>query len=211
MGKGEETRSRILDIAEDSVLQKGFNATSIDEVIAEAGLTKSGFFYHFADKNELARALLLRFLKRDTEMQDEIFERARELVGDPLYAFLAGLKMFAEMVEDMPNGHPGCLVATFCYQDRLFDATVRDLNRRIVAGWRKRFRHWLDEIAEVHPPRDGIDLDAMADMVSAVVDGGIITSRALGEPRVVAQQIMLYRSFVALAFTPPPGAEQSPA
>ena len=45
-----------LDIAEANVLQKGFAATSLDEIIFEAGLTKSGFFYHFRDKTELARA-----------------------------------------------------------------------------------------------------------------------------------------------------------
>ena len=54
MGKGEATRERILEIAEAAVLAKGFGATSIEEVIAEAGLTKSGFFYHFKDKNALA-------------------------------------------------------------------------------------------------------------------------------------------------------------
>ena len=55
MGKGEATRERILEIAEAAVLAKGFGATSIEEVIAEAGLTKSGFFYHFKDKHDLAR------------------------------------------------------------------------------------------------------------------------------------------------------------
>ena len=63
MRKGAETRERILEIAEASVLAKGFAATSIEEVIAEAGITKSGFFYHFKDKNELARAML-RALRR---------------------------------------------------------------------------------------------------------------------------------------------------
>lgn len=43
----------------------------------------------------------------------------------------------------------------------------------------------------------------MADMVPTVVDGGIITARAMAEPKVVAQQIMLYRTFVQLAFLPP--------
>jgi AcrR family transcriptional regulator len=60
MGKGEATRERILEIAEAAVLAKGFGATSIEEVIAEAGLTKSGFFYHFKDKNALAREMLRR-------------------------------------------------------------------------------------------------------------------------------------------------------
>ena len=47
--KGGETREQILAVAEASVLAKGFAATSIEEIIAEVGLTKSGFFYHFRD------------------------------------------------------------------------------------------------------------------------------------------------------------------
>ena len=35
-------------------------------------------------------------------------------------------------IEDMPNGHPGCVVATAAYQDRLFDRDVREANRRAV-------------------------------------------------------------------------------
>jgi TetR/AcrR family transcriptional regulator, transcriptional repressor for nem operon len=42
MRKGDETRERILEIAEMSVLAKGFAATSIEEIIAEAGITKAG-------------------------------------------------------------------------------------------------------------------------------------------------------------------------
>ena len=45
--KGERTRDRILDLAYDSVIRKGFAATSIEELVEAAGITKSGFFYHF--------------------------------------------------------------------------------------------------------------------------------------------------------------------
>jgi AcrR family transcriptional regulator len=58
--KKGNARERILELAEESVLAKGFQATSIDELIAGAGITKSGFFYHFKDKTELARSLLVR-------------------------------------------------------------------------------------------------------------------------------------------------------
>lgn len=89
MRKGEETRAKILDAAEVSVLAKGFGGTSIDELIAETGITKSGFFYHFRDKNELAKALLERYVENDERIYDEIFSRARELADDPLQAFSA--------------------------------------------------------------------------------------------------------------------------
>jgi TetR/AcrR family transcriptional regulator, transcriptional repressor for nem operon len=195
-----DARERLLEFAEASVLEKGFDATSIDELIAAVGITKSGFFYHFRDKTELARVLLARYIDRENEMFDVLFGRADELADDPLHGFLVGLKMLAELVADLPNGHPGCLIAAYCYQDRLFDQQVRDLNAQSLLLWRKRFRTRLDLIAERYPPRITIDLDDLADMLSAVADGGIILSKVLKDPMAMPRQILLYRDFVKAVF-----------
>lgn len=202
MRKGEATRERLMDVAESHVLAMGFGAASIDAIIAEASITKSGFFYHFKDKNELARALLQRYLDREEAFFDEVFGRAAELHDDPLHAFLIGLKLFSEMMADLPNAHPGCLVATYCYTERIFDESVRALNKKAVLVWRRRFREMLETIAERYPPKDDVDLDALADMVANTVEGGIVLSKAVQEPKVLAQQILLLRSYVKLLFTP---------
>src|ERR1044071_9321087 len=111
-----DTRTRILEIAESAVLAKGFASTSIEEIIAAVGITKSGFFYHFKDKGALAKALLVRYIEREDALFDELFGRADELNEDPLHGFLVGLKMLSELLADLPGGHPGCLVASYCYQ-----------------------------------------------------------------------------------------------
>jgi AcrR family transcriptional regulator len=82
MRKGEQTRSKIMDIAEAAILAKGFDATSIEEIIEEADITKSGFFYHFQDKNRLAVALLRRYIDREEALFDGLFGRAAELHED---------------------------------------------------------------------------------------------------------------------------------
>ncbi len=202
--RGKETRSRILDVAEGAILSKGFDATSIDEIVAGAEITRSGFFYHFPDKNELARALVERYLEQDRILLDGIFARAADLSDDPLQRFLIGLKLFAEMMDDLPNGHPGCMVATVCYQERLFDAEVRALNRRAVLEWRTLFLGHLERIAARYPPRDAVDIGALADMISTTVEGGIVMAKALGEPKILGQQILLQRSYIKLLFTPDP-------
>ena len=202
MRKGAATRERILEIAEAAVLAKGFGATSIDEVIVEAGITKSGFFYHFKDKNELAREMVRRYVETNDRLFDEIFGRGRELSDDPLQAFLIGLKLMAEIMADLPNGHPGCLIASICYQERLFDREVRQLNTSAVEGWNARFLGYLEEIAAVHPPREPVALADIADMLSCVVDGGIIMSKALNDPRRLERQVLAFRAFVKLIFAP---------
>jgi AcrR family transcriptional regulator len=204
MGKGEATRERILEIAEAAVLAKGFGATSIDEVIAEASLTKSGFFYHFRDKNALAREMVRRYVETDDRLFDDIFARGRQLSDDPLQAFLISLKLLAEVMADPPNGHPGCLIASICYQECLFDREVRDLTAQSGRDWNARFRKILDGIAAVYPPREAVDLDDLADMLSCIVDGGIIMSKTLNDPRRLERQILIFRSRVKLIFSAPP-------
>ena len=202
MTKQTDTRARIMDIAEEAVLAKGFDATSIEEIVVAAEITKGGFFYHFPDKNALARALLERYIENEELLFDSIVARARDLSDDPLHAGLIGLKLLAETLEDMPNGHPGCLIAAAAYQDRLFDDEVREINRRAVIGWRNRFREMFDEIARVYPPREDVDFEALSDFVSTVVEGGLIMSKVVRQPHMVCGQIMLLRSYIKLLFEP---------
>jgi TetR/AcrR family transcriptional regulator, transcriptional repressor for nem operon len=182
MGKGAETRDRILQVAEASVLAKGFGATSIEEVIAEAGITKSGFFYHFKDKNALARSMLLRYVEENDRIFDNVFDRSRQLSDDPLQIFLIALRLLAELMGDLPNGHPGCLIASICYQERLFDREVRDITARSVEAWNRRFLGAIEDIAAVYQPREAVDLSDIADMLSCVMDGAIIMSKTLNDP-----------------------------
>lgn len=198
--KGERTRERIMDLAEDAIMHKGFAATSIEELVEAAGITKSGFFYHFRDKNDLARQLVTRFVSHDDAILDQLTERARALSDDPLQSFLIFIKLFAEMMDDLPNLHPGCLVASVTYQDRAFDHEVSRLTREALLGWRARFLAWLTEIAESYPPRLPVDLEALADKFNVTADGAIITSRALGDRTVIGRQARLLHDFVKLLF-----------
>jgi hypothetical protein len=72
-----------------------------------------------------------------------------------------------------------------------------------VRTWRARFRRRLDLIVERYPPKVEINLDALADMLSAVVDGGIILSKSQSQPKHLPEQVMLYRSFIRLVFLGP--------
>lgn len=200
--RGAETREKILETAEAAVLAKGFAATSIEELIAAVGITKSGFFYHFRDKNALARAMMQRYLEHDTAVLDELLRRADELDDDPLHGMLVALKLFAETMAKMEVAHPGCLAASFCYQEQLFDREIRDLNAAGVLAWRRRFRERFALIADRYPPRRPVDLDALADMAAATVEGGLMLGKMLHDPTILPGQILLFRELVKATFAP---------
>ncbi|MFS8037989.1 TetR/AcrR family transcriptional regulator [Xanthobacter sp. AM11] len=200
--RGSDTRERILVLAEEAVLAKGFAATSIEELICAVGITKSGFFYHFRDKTELAKAMMLRYLERDRALLDDLFRRADELDEDPLHGLLIALKFFAEMMAQLPEAHPGCLAASFCYQDQLFNREIRDMNARSMLDWRDRCRARFELIARAYPPREEVDLEALSDMLATMVEGALILGRALRDPTILPRQVLQFRAYVRLLFAP---------
>lgn len=198
--KGERTKARILDLAYESIIEKGFAGTSIDELVEAAGITKSGFFYHFKDKNDLARQLFERFLVDDFRIVDTLEERARELSDDPLQSLLIFLNLYAQMMDDVVAIHPGCIVASVTYQERLFDHDVRRMNVEYLTRMRDRFCSWLETIAERYPPREEFDPVALADQLTGVVEGAIILAMAFKDDGIKGRQMRLYRQHIKLLF-----------
>jgi TetR/AcrR family transcriptional repressor of nem operon len=84
----------------------------------------------------------------------------------------------------------------------LFNAEIRQMNQSALRSWNTRFRARLEEIAAVYPPSREVDLDELAQMLITIVEGAIITARAIGDPGVLPRQIMLYRDYVRSIFQP---------
>src|SRR5437763_17160396 len=51
-------KTRLLNAALHSIRQKGYAATTVDDICREAGVTKGSFFHHFKSKDDLALAAI---------------------------------------------------------------------------------------------------------------------------------------------------------
>jgi AcrR family transcriptional regulator len=69
------TRERILNCAVDLFAQQGYDATSVTQVIERAGLTKGGFYHHFASKDALLYEVYGDLITGQLERMDAILAR----------------------------------------------------------------------------------------------------------------------------------------
>lgn len=200
--RSSATQERILAAAESLILERGFSSTGIDEIVDAAAITKSGFFYHYADKNEMAKALVRRYLKNDDQIFADLFTRADSLSEDPLQQLLIFLNLFAETMTNMELTHPGCLVVTFTYERYQTDEQVAEMVRRGVLNWRELIAQRLRKIAKVYEPCMEVDLEELADMFTTVVEGGILLVRVFNQNKHLGKQLLLYRNFLRMIFGP---------
>lgn len=61
--RSEETRAHLLDAAVRRFAISGYNAASVDDICAEAGVSKGAFYHHFPSKQAVFLALLDGWLK----------------------------------------------------------------------------------------------------------------------------------------------------
>jgi len=101
----------------------------------------------------------------------------------------------------MPGGHPGCMTTACCYQDRLLSGRVRSVAADFLLQWRGVALIYLQDVAAEHPPRFDIDLEELADMLPALIDGSIIFARVVADQTILPRQIRLYRELVKSTFT----------
>jgi AcrR family transcriptional regulator len=88
--RSEATRRRILDAGRDLFSERGWAATTIDEIVRAAGVTKGALYHHFRDKTDVLRAVY--------EEQEQRSIDGLLAIGaghdDPLDALRAGCRAF---------------------------------------------------------------------------------------------------------------------
>ncbi len=133
-----DTRTRILDLAETLLLERGFNAFSYQHLARELGVKPAAIHYHFPSKDDLGTALVARQLRRLRKWR--ALPRLTDLQpAQQLEALLA--------VYDNHLGHDrrvcqfGALAADFRTLPAAMQAELRTFNRELT--------EWLAEVLAV--------------------------------------------------------------
>jgi len=99
MKKSAATRLNILQKAFELIYAKGYQTTSVDEIIATTQVTKGAFYYHFKTKDEMGLAIINEHLKPNFK---NTFVEPMQSAVDPLdgiYELMENLLMKNEILK----------------------------------------------------------------------------------------------------------------
>lgn len=192
------TRDRILNAAEGLVLRQGFNATTLEAILAEAGASKGAFFHHFASKEALGNALVERYAEADAAALERFMGEAEALSDDPAEQVVHFVRLYEEAANDIPTAQPGCLFVSFIYERGPGSPRDEDVIVESIELWRKRILEKLELAAETRLRLSGVDLPSLADMVFSTFEGGFILTRATDDPQHLRRQLAHLRHYLEL-------------
>lgn len=74
MKKGERRKQELLKIAYRMFIEKGYENTSIDEIIAEAGIAKGTYYYYFESKEATLEAVIEMMIEEEVGRAKAVLE-----------------------------------------------------------------------------------------------------------------------------------------
>lgn len=171
-----DRRAQIVESAAGLVRRQGFQATSVDDVIREAGLSGKAHFYHyFKSKEELGYAVL-------TRQFEHFAERGLAILRDPMRDPLDRLDCFIDAVvagQAERKCQGGCPFANFA-------AELADAHEGFRLALAAVFERWASQIEallwEARPQLDdGVDTARLARFIIATLEGATLMARVKRE------------------------------
>ena len=125
MKKGDLKRAQILDAAEKLFFEKGYDRTSVQDILDALGMSKGGFYHYFDTKEAVLQSVSERRAEHRFEGLPSLLYGMRRGPVERLNLLLGMANLFEP--EDMRFAS---LMLRLCYVEG--DASMRDHHRRIL-------------------------------------------------------------------------------
>lgn len=183
------TRERILQIARDLILSRGFNAMSIDMVCRQANITKGGFFHHFSNKETLGEAVLEQFWQDALERQQHLFDPAHH--QSQLELLTAYIDHGIASYQD-PQLSQGCMLAIFTMGLADTHPSLFEVSRNYFQAWRKELIDILQRLQQ-EQGSPHFDTIAWAELYITTLEGALLLAKSMDDTQVIVRTLSLYK------------------
>lgn len=203
--KKPTAKTKLLDAALRVIRAKGYAATSVDDLCAEAGVTKGAFFHHFPSKDALAVAAANHW----SEITTALFEGAPyHAYADPLDRILGYLDCRLSLLRG-PVSEFTCLVGTLVQEAYDSSPAIRAACDACISGHAERLEADIAQAMQDHGIAADWTAHGLALHTQAVIQGALILAKAKGGAAVAADSIRHLRRYIELLFLQPHRPETS--
>lgn len=194
-----ESKTRLLDAALHVIRAKGYSATRVEDVCAQAGLTKGSFFHHFNSKEELALAAADYW----SEGTGALFASAPyQKVTDPLDRFLAYIDFRKSLLMGQLADFT-CLVGTMVQEIYDTHPALRDACNRSIGGHAATLAPTIEQAMRQRHMKVDWTAESLALYAQATIQGAFVLAKATHGVQVAADCIDHLRRYVELLFNQP--------
>ena len=192
-----QSKAKLLDATIRVVRTKGYNATRIEDVCAQAGVTKGSFFHHFKSKDDLALAALEHWKARS----GELFANASyHLPTDPLDRVLAYVDFRKSILTgELPEFT--CFAGTMVQETYATDPQIRAACESSICGHVRTLEADIEAAMRKYRVTEEVTAASLARHTQCVIQGAFILAKATGSAAVAAESIDHLRRYLTLLFT----------
>ncbi|GAA5482721.1 TetR/AcrR family transcriptional regulator [Haloferula sargassicola] len=193
----EETREDLVQATVRLILRQGFSATRVDEICAEAGVTKGAFFHHFKGKEEVGEAAIEWWGR----MGGGMYEPAWTDDGrDPLERLRQMLEIMAGFTE-RPEACV-CVVGMMSQEFAQSNESFRQAADRELVSWNDQVTKLLADAKAAHPGAVEFDPEQVAWFLNSLWQGSMLVSKTHGDPEMIRANLRIARDYVDGLFLP---------
>ena len=171
--KAAATRQRLVDAAIKLVRIQGYTATSVDQLCAEAGVTKGAFFHHFANKEALAAQAAIYWGERANAMFGKETAATEHGALDRVLAYVD----IRTAIMSGTIGGATCYAGTIAQEVHAQSPVLREASREAIFGHAASLEPDIAEALEEHGV-EGVTAQSLALHIQAVIQGAFVVAKA---------------------------------
>jgi AcrR family transcriptional regulator len=168
---GQSTREKIIQAAMELFWLKGYNSTSVADLLSRTQLNSGSLYHVFPSKQDVLIGVLEAYRDGIGQM---LLEPAWGQVDDPIEKIFALLAYYRVGVVETDHTY-GCPIGSLALELHEPDPAVRELLVQNFNAWIGAVRGCLDAAGDRLPA--GIDREALAEFVLTTMEGGVMQAR----------------------------------
>ncbi|NVK08120.1 TetR/AcrR family transcriptional regulator [Tenacibaculum sp.] len=173
MKKSANTRATILQHAFELIYKKGYQSTSIDEIIATTKVTKGAFYYHFKNKKQMGIAVIKEIIQPKTIDLSISSLSSPDSLCDSLYTMIEELLLHNSFL----TIEHGCPLANLTQEMSPLDNDFKQALNEVKSLWTDAISSSIIKEQQNNTLNPSINAEEVADFIIASYWG----ARALGK------------------------------